>query len=51
LRTVWLCHSDYPLIALGEDKYALSTKCETAIGDLVTDAYKQSQGRITILDD
>ena len=36
-----VCHSGYPLIALGEDKYALSTKCETAIGDLVTDAYRE----------
>lgn len=35
-----LCHSGYPLISLSEDGKTLSTVQETAIGDLVADAYR-----------
>lgn len=34
-----ICHSDYPLLSLGEGN-TLSAFQETAIGDLVTDAYR-----------
>ena len=34
-----LCHSDYPLLSFGDGK-TLSKLQETAIGDLVTDAYR-----------
>ena len=37
---VVVCHSDYPLIALGTDNTPLSTIKETTIGDLVTDAFR-----------
>ena len=37
---VVVCHSNYPLIALGTDKTLLSTTMETSIGDLVTDAFR-----------
>lgn len=36
---VVVCHSDYSLIAQDADKNTISTTQETAIGDLVTDAY------------
>ena len=39
--SVVLCHSDYPLIALGEKENTLSTEQETALGDLVADAYRE----------
>ena len=40
LASVIVCHSDYPLISLGEGGKTLSTSRETAVGDLVTDAYR-----------
>ena len=36
-----ICHSDFPLISISEQNVPLSTTCETAIGDLVTDAYRE----------
>ena len=39
MTSVVLCHSDYPLTSLSVGK-PLSTVQETAIGDLVTDAYR-----------
>ena len=37
---VVICHSDYPLICLSKDGKNLSMEQETAIGDLVADAYR-----------
>lgn len=37
---VVICHSDYPLICLSKDGKNLSMEQETAVGDLVADAYR-----------
>lgn len=40
LANVVVCHSDFPLISIGVDGNAISTTQETAIGNLLVDAYR-----------